>query len=71
MEALAAAAEAATEAEDDGPSPADDYDPRRGALPSDDEDGPDDPVPDDEADALPPGEVAACITIRYFVFQTI
>ena len=57
MEALAAAAEAATEAEDDGPSPADDYDPRRGALPSDDEEGPDDP--DDEADALPPGEVDA------------
>ena len=41
--------------EDDGGTAADDYDPQRGQLPSDDEEGPHDP--DAEADALPPGDV--------------
>ena len=57
MDALAAAAEAAAEAQDDGPSPEDDYDPLRGQLPSDDEEGP--AELDAELDALPRGDVDA------------
>ena len=58
MDELMAAAAAAVQAEEGAnPSPDDDFDPQRGEVMSDLEEGPDDP--DEEEDALRPGELDA------------
>ena len=59
MDVLAAAANEAPQADEGAvPSPEDDHDPLRGDLPSDMEEGPDDP--DEDEDSMPPGNVDAC-----------
>ena len=59
MDVLAAAANEALQADEGAVlSPEDDHDPMRGDLPSDVQEGPDDP--DEDEDSMPPGNVDAC-----------